>query len=70
VTGPFLFLEQPSMNPAVLSIIQALITLGPSALDAINAIVNALHNQPTTPQQEAAIGKAVAEAVRKQGVHA
>jgi hypothetical protein len=52
------------MSPAVLSIIQALIALGPSAIDAINTIVHAIHNQPTTPEQEAAVGHALVRALR------
>jgi len=52
------------MSPAVLSIIQALIALGPSAIEAITTIVNAFHNQPTTPEQEAAVGHALVRAVR------
>lgn len=52
------------MSPAVLSIIQALIALGPSAIEAITTVVNALHNQPTTPEQEAAVGHALIKALR------
>ena len=57
------------MPAAVLSILQALVTLGPPAFEALAAIINALHSQQqASPEQEAVVGKACLEAMRSMAV--
>ena len=51
------------MNPTVLAVLQALITLGPGAIDAINAIIKALHDHPVSDEEAAKLGRALIQAV-------
>jgi hypothetical protein len=54
------------MSPVALAILQALATLGPSAIQAIIAVINAGHGQPVSEADHAAIGRAVVQAIGKQ----
>lgn len=52
------------MNPALLAaLLQALATLGPSAIDAIVAIVNAAHGKSLNAAEQQEVGSLVAKAV-------
>ncbi len=51
------------MNPVIMIIIQALIKLGPDALDAINAIIRAQHGHDTNEDDRKAVGDMVIRAV-------
>lgn len=54
------------MAPAVIAaLIQALITLGPSAVEAIQVIIKAAHHQPVSEADHAALGKALVDALQK-----
>jgi len=54
------------MAPAVVAaLIQALIAVGPSAIQAIEAILKATHGQAVSEADHAALGKALALALQQ-----
>lgn len=54
------------MSPTILEIIQALIQLGPEAAEAIIAVINAIHGQQPSDQQQQAIGRAMVQVIQQK----